>query len=85
MVLNWAQEQQGLDKGAGIPGNMVLGNSGFPDAKEFSPKYSAVGIHALKKANQPKVKEYRLGVAEYYPDRWRQHASGQPWEQVHCY
>jgi hypothetical protein len=44
---------------------MVLANSGFPDAKEFSTKSSAVGIHALKKAHQPKVKEYRLGVAEY--------------------
>jgi len=66
MVLNWAQEQQGLVKGAGITRNMVLKNSGFPDAKVFSPKSSAVWSHTLKNAHQPKVKEYRLeGVAEY--------------------
>jgi len=41
-------------------------NSGFPDAKVFSPKSSAIWAHTLKKAHQPKVKEYRLeGVAEY--------------------
>jgi len=44
----------------------MLVNSDFPDAKVFSPNSSAVWSHTLKKAHQPKVKEYRFeGVAEY--------------------
>jgi hypothetical protein len=66
MVLNWEQEQQGPDKGTGITGNVVLVNSGFPDVKVFSPKPFAIWARTLKKAHQPKVKEYRFeGVAEY--------------------